>query len=90
MTSLTDFDLFTHQFSYSVEELENNITNLSPKYLVSTQSLTAEFCIKYILDSVVDSGSEDSYIFDKNYILFMQPHITSESFDEAYLAASNK
>lgn len=83
---LTDSDLFHNRNKYSIEELENNIQYLSSKYLVCTQILTAEFCVKYILDLDIDSGSEDSYLFDKNYILENQPHITEKDFDEAYVA----
>jgi hypothetical protein len=32
----------------------------------------------------IDSGSEDSYCYNKNHILSRQKHITSEEFDEAY------
>ena len=33
------------------------------------------FCIKYIWDPDTDSGSEDSYIYDFDYILDFQPHL---------------
>ena len=69
---------------YALDILERNISHLNKKYLVCTQILTAEFCIKYILNLDIDSGSEDSYIFDKNYILEKQEHITEEAFDEAF------
>lgn len=81
---LTDYDLFKNPNKYSIEELENNISHLSSKYLVCTQILTADFCINYILDLDIESGSEDSYLFDKNYILERQPHITEAEFDESY------
>jgi hypothetical protein len=69
---------------YNLDVLERNVLHLNKKYLVCTQFLTVEFCIKYILDLDIDSGSEDSYIFDKNYILEHQEHITEEEFNEAF------
>ena len=62
---------------------------LNKKIILFTQILTAEFCVKYILDLDIDSGSEDSYLFDKNYILESQPHISNEEFDLAYKLLSS-
>jgi len=69
---------------YDIYTLEYNIGNLNRKVILNTQDLTAKFCIKYIFDKDIESGSEDSYIFDKNYILERQPHITEEEFDHCY------
>ena len=52
--------------------------------MLNTQHLTAHFCVRFILDTDIESGSEDSYCYDKNHILSRQKHITSEEFDEAY------
>ena len=52
--------------------------------MLCTQILTADFCVKYILNLDIDDGSEDSYLFDKNYILKKQSHITEKDFDIAY------
>jgi len=52
--------------------------------VLNTQDLTADFCVRFILDMDIDSGSEDSYCYNKNHILSRQKHITSEEFDEAY------
>jgi hypothetical protein len=81
-TALNDFDLMTNQ--YSMELLEKNIDNFNKKILLRYQKLNAEFCMKYILDMDIESGSEDSYIYDKIYILNRQPHITDEEFDKAF------
>ena len=75
---------------YSIDILEKNIYHLNKKVLLCTQKLTAEFCIKYILDINIESGSEDTYIFDKNYILERQEHITDEEFVSAYNLYYNK
>jgi len=72
---LTDDDLLNN-YKYSIEELEKNIKNLNKKILLVTQHLTAEFCVKYILDMDIDNGSEDSYIYDIDYIIYFQRHIT--------------
>ena len=69
---------------YNIDVLEQNVSHLNKKYLICTQILNAEFCVKYILDLDIDSGSEDSYLFDKIYILEHQPHITEKEFDEAF------
>ena len=81
-STITNKDLFNNK--YSIDILEKNINMLNKKIILFTQILTAEFCVKYILDLDIDSGSEDSYIFDKNYILESQPHISNEEFDLAY------
>lgn len=80
--SLTDNNLLNNANKYSIEELEKNINNLNKKILLSTQKLSVEFCIKYILDLDINNGSEDSYIFDVNYILSFQKHLTESQFLE--------
>ena len=80
--SLTDNNLLNNPNKYSNEELEKNINNLNKKILLSTQKLSVEFCIKYILDLDINNGNEDSYIFDVNYILSFQKHLTESQFLE--------
>ena len=80
--NLTDDQLLANPNTYSINILERNIRNLNKKILLATQILTAEFCIKYILDLDIDNGSEDSYIYDVNYILFFQKHLTEQEFTE--------
>ena len=76
---------------YTMDVLEKNVDRLNKKVLLCTQTLTAEFCVKHILEMDIDSGSEDSYIFDKKYILKRQKHITEEEFYTAYkLFVENK
>jgi hypothetical protein len=74
-------DLYIKQ--YSIEILEKNIHNLNKKRVINTQKLTADFCVNYLLDNNIDSGSEDSYIFDEAYILNSQQHITDEEWSKA-------
>lgn len=77
---LIDEDLLNNKYYYSIELLEKNVDHLNKKILLSTQKLTAEFCIKYILDDNIDGGSEDTYIFDVGYILEFQKHLTRQDF----------
>jgi hypothetical protein len=80
--NLTDDQLLANPNTYSINLLEQNIHNLNKKILLATQKLTAEFCIKYILDLDIDNGSEDSYIYDVDYILNFQKHLTRQEFNE--------
>ena len=84
---ISDSDLCNQK--YSIDVLEKHIHYLNNKVVLSTQILTAQFCIRYILDMNIESGSEDSYIYDKNYILRRQPHISSEEFDKCFKEYSN-
>ena len=79
---ISDSDLCNTKYSIAV--LEKHFHYLNKKVVLCTQNLTAEFCVKYILDMTIDSGSEDSYLYDKNHILRMQKHISEEEFDKAY------
>jgi hypothetical protein len=78
--SLTNRNLIENVNKYDIDILEKNVNNLNKKTLICTQKLTAEFCIKYLYNPDIDSGSEDSYIFDKNYILEQQEDNTEEAF----------
>lgn len=80
--TLTNNDLRKNK--YSINNLIENIHNLDSKILLATQYLDANFCIKYILDMETDSGSEDSYIFDINYILLFQKHLSKEELILSY------
>ena len=80
--NVTDDQLLANPNTYSINLLEQNIHNLNKKILLATQKLTVEFCIKYILDLDIDNGSEDSYIYDVDYILDFQKHLTRQEFKE--------
>jgi hypothetical protein len=69
---------------YDRDTLIYNIDNLSHKTILATQKLDAEFCIKYILDMDIDSGDEYSYLFDINYILLFQKHLTKNDLLTLY------
>jgi len=72
------------KFKYAKNVLIQNIAHLDQKTLLATQCLDAEFCIKYILDMNTESGNEDSYIFDINYILSFQKHLSKEELLKSY------
>jgi hypothetical protein len=78
MTRITNMDLLNNKFKYDINILEKNVKHLNKKILISTQNLDAKFCIKYLLNLDIESGNEDSYLFDINYILDKQPHINEQ------------
>lgn len=79
---VTDTDLLANRNKYSIDILEKNIEHLDKKILLATQTLTPEFCIKYILDLDIEGGGEESYIFDVCYILEFQKHITEKELQD--------
>ena len=81
---LTCSDLRNNKNKYSIEELERNISNLQIKIILTTQTLTADFCAKYVLDEYYATCLEDVYLIDFGYVLHHQPHITLEELEEAY------
>jgi hypothetical protein len=85
--TISDSDLCNE--TYSLYVLKININNLNKKVVLSTQKLTAQFCIKYILDTAIDSGSETCGVYTKEHILRRQQHITSEEFDKCYMEYVN-
>lgn len=71
---ITNCDLF--RYKYSEAELIENINNLDIKYILDTQTLSAKFCVEYILNmDNINDGSEESYLFDKTHILKKQKHL---------------
>lgn len=79
---INERDLYKKQ--YPMDILEKNIKRLNKKRVLNTQKLTAQFCIQYLLNNNnIESGSEDSYIWDEAYILERQLHITDEEWKEA-------
>lgn len=80
---ISDSDLCNE--SYSLDVLRKNINNLNKKVVLRTQKLTAQFCVKFILDTAIESGTQENGVYTKEHILIMQPHITNEEFDKCYL-----
>jgi phenylalanyl-tRNA synthetase alpha subunit len=76
-------DSMLRKKKYDIEVLEKNIYNLSMKTLLYTQDLTADFCIKYILNEKYASCVEDTFL-SMGDILNAQKHITRSSIYHAY------
>ena len=83
---VTNTDLLNNRYKYSIDILEQNIVenHLDAKILVSTQKLTPEFCVKYILNLDIEGGGEESYTLDICYILSKQTHITEKELMDLY------
>ncbi len=76
-------DSMLRKKKYDIEVLEKNIYNLSMKTLLYTQDLTADFCIKYILNEKYASCVEDTFL-SMGDVLNAQKHITRSSIYQAY------
>ena len=74
---------------YDIETLEKNINYINVKTCVNTQILTAEFCVKYILNEDYMSCIEDTYCIDTGYVLKRQPHLTYEDIRREYKKVNN-
>jgi hypothetical protein len=72
---------------YSIKELEyalkSDDTNLNLFYILKTQTLTPEFCVKYLLSEKYASSVEETYISSID-ILQHQPHINSNILGQLY------
>jgi hypothetical protein len=77
---LSDTDLIHTR--YTISELEASIDHLSVKYLLNYQTLTAEFCAKYILNDYCATCQEDTYICTGD-VLNKQPHLTRVELNAA-------
>jgi hypothetical protein len=78
---LCNLDLIRNPHKYDEQTLLANIDRLSIKTILHTQTLSEEFCAKYIYCvSNVNDGDEDSYLFDATHILNKQPHLDEQKF----------
>jgi hypothetical protein len=78
--SITNRDLYRKK--YSIEIIELNVDDLEIRTMLSTQVLTAEFCVKYILNDDYVSTVEERYICDSD-VLFHQKHLTQQDLSNA-------
>ena len=76
MSVITNQDLYKNK--YQLDILAENIMNLSGKSLLNTQTLTAEFCAKYILNDNYYEGVEEDYLYTGDFVLEKQKHISKE------------
>ena len=76
-------DSMLRRKKYDIQLLEKNIRNFSMKTLLYTQDLTAEFCIKYILNEKYASCVEDTFLCIGD-VLNAQKHLTREEIYDAF------
>ncbi len=74
---------------YDIKTLEENVDYINMKECVNTQVLTAEFCVKYILNEDYMSCIEDTYCLCYGYVLQRQPHLTKEEIFKEYAKINN-
>ena len=74
---------------YDIETLIANIDDINMKECVNSQVLTAEFCVKYVLNEQYHSYGEDTYCLTYGYVLQRQPHLTKEEIFEEYKKINN-
>ena len=60
---ISDFDLCGTQ--YSIDVLTKHMHYLNKKVVLNTQDLTADFCVRFILDCPIEPGYESSGIYSK-------------------------
>ena len=80
-------DLYNNQYDY--ETLKTNIYAVSLIDILKTQKLTADFCVKYILNTDFQLSDEDQTI-TIDMVKKYQPHIVMLDFVDAQLRATNK
>lgn len=69
---------------YDIKTLEAHVDDIHMKTCVNTQILTAEFCVKYVLNEEYMSCIEDTYCIDTGYVLKRQPHLTYKEIMHEY------
>ena len=82
MEYLTNSKLRTNK--YSIPELEEDICHLNMKTIVNTQTLTIDFCVKYILNEDYAQCNEEVDLLTIPYVLYCQPHLDKSELENAY------
>ena len=76
---LTDKDLEANNNKYDEETIIKNLDTLSLWCILTTQKVSAEFCVKYVWapndEYAKDTDDEEIYLHD---ILNWQPHLTED------------
>ena len=85
--AITKKDLYKNQYDY--ETLKTNIYAVSLLDILKTQRLTAEFCVKYILNNKFQFLDEDKNI-TLDIVKQYQPHIMDTDLVNTILIATNK
>jgi hypothetical protein len=73
---MENHDLYSKQ--WPIEDIEANIDRLSLKTILYTQTITAEFAVKYILTTDDYACCVEETYYDINDVLDLQPHLTRE------------
>ena len=76
MEKITYFDLVKNRNKYTIQQLETNLNHLEIKHILQYQTLTSDFCAKYVLNEDYASCQEDLYLIDIGYVLYHQKHLT--------------
>ena len=84
---ITKEDLYKNQYDY--ETLKANIYAVSLMDILKTQRLTADFCVKYILNEDFQFLDEDQLI-TVEIIKKYQPHILDKELIKEFIKSSNK
>jgi hypothetical protein len=85
--SITTADLYKNQYDYNT--LKTNIYVVSLMDILKTQRLTADFCVKYILNTDFQFTDEDQSITIYTVKKY-QPHILDIDLQNAIIIATNK
>ena len=80
-------ELYSNQYDY--ETLKANIYVVSLIDVLKTQKLTADFCVKYILNTDFQLRDEEETI-TISMVKTYQPHILDIDFVNAIIRATNK
>ena len=85
LSNTNDFVCNSELLEYDIDEelLEKNFNHLNKRRILVTQNLSEEFCAKYMfcIDDIHE-GSEDSYLYGFNDIMYYQPHLNKTKFIE--------
>uniref|UniRef100_A0A6C0EYC3 Uncharacterized protein n=1 Tax=viral metagenome TaxID=1070528 RepID=A0A6C0EYC3_9ZZZZ len=76
MKKITYFDLVKNRNKYTIQQLEANLNHLEIKHILQYQTLSSNFCAKYVLNEDYASCQEDLYLIDIGYVLYHQKHLT--------------
>ena len=85
--TITTEDLYKNQYDY--ETLKANIYAVSLLDILKTQTLSADFCIKYILNKDFQLSEEDELI-TIDLVKKLQPHILNIDLINVQLRVTNK
>jgi hypothetical protein len=87
MPNISNDDLYKNQYTRDI--LKDNIYALSLFDILKTQKLTAEFCVKYILNSDFQLTPQDQHI-DIELVKQFQPHISRYELLSAQVESAKK